>query len=665
MAVSPYDQAAWSTYTPLSSQEILQPALMMRERQDRLEEEYAAIDDELQKIAFIAETENDPAVQQMYNNYTAQLESGMNELMERGVTPNSRRRMLGVRSRFQSQIAPIRQAYELKRQDINQINQMKMKDPTFIGPDPTQRSLTDYLSSGLQPIGHQGISGALLTQMANQYLAPYSQELTDTDLKNLLLTTVGEENIPQYMEYIKKHGYKPGTEGHRALMEAVSNKIMESTGIRDWANEDQLRQAQGYINMAETATIGKDQSQVLNNNAFVLAAQRQAAKDAAEENSRPPLLTPTPIAGEDFENRVISPEDISTALGTNKKVKGMDRVAMSIAGIGYNDLNFSNNQSAQVAKHLFESLETLTPEELQELANSVGVPGNLAAEVNIKSMIAAPLLEMATSAMGSTLLSGLTATVATKLAPILAPLSFSGDTRRANPKEVLDYLQRAESLAFTKNMIEGLATNFNIEDPKELETAISSYYSNLSRGSGTSYSYDDASVNAYQVRDALANSRNLRENNATVLINEGKGSKKVPLDKIDKGVLDKLQDLSEKNVQGQLMYKGKPSYKLTTSIDGKNYTIIIPAISLEADYPTSSRIQEIINQGVFENTSIPGPDGSPMIISPSYENGVYNVTINWNGKEYSPEDIYKYEMLNTGLRYLHKSRSLSQVIKQE
>ena len=71
------------------------------------------------------------------------------------------------------------------------------------------------------------------------------------------------------------------------------------------------------------------------------------------------------------------------------------------------------------------------------------------------------------------------------------------------------------------------------------------------------------------------------------------------------------------------------------------------------------------NQGVFENTSIPGPDGSPMIISPSYENGVYNVTINWNGKEYSPEDIYKYEMLNTGLRYLHKSRSLSQVIKQE
>src|SRR5690554_3752951 len=298
MAVSPYDQAAWSTYTPLSSQEILQPALMMRERHDRLDEEYAAIDDELQKIAFIAETENDPAIQQMYNNYTAQLESGMNELMERGVTPNSRRKMLGIRSRFQSQIAPIRQAYELKQQDINQINQMRMKDPTFIGPDPTQRSLTDYLSSGLQPMGHQGISGALLTQMANQYLAPYSQELTDTDLENLLLTTVGEKDIPQYMEYIKKHGYKPGTEGHRALMEAVSNRIMESTGIRDWANEDQLRQAQGYINMAETATIGKDQSQVLNNNAFVLAAQRQAAKDMAAENPRPPLLTPTPIAGE-------------------------------------------------------------------------------------------------------------------------------------------------------------------------------------------------------------------------------------------------------------------------------------------------------------------------------------------------------------------------------
>lgn len=556
MAVSPYDQAAWSTYTPLSYQEILQPALMMRERHDRLDEEYAAIDDELQKIAFIAETENDPAVQQMYNNYITQLESGMNELMERGVTPNSRRRMLGIRSRFQSQIAPIRQAYELKQQDINQINQMRMKDPTFIGPDPTQRSLTDYLSSGLQPMGHQGISGALLTQMANQYLAPYSQELTDTDLKNLLLTTVGEENIPQYMEYIKKHGYKPGTEGHRALMEAVSNKIMESTGIRDWANEDQLRQAQGYINMAETATIGKDQSQVLNNNAFVLAAQKQAAKDMATENPRP-LLTPTPIAGEDFENKVVSPEDISTVLGTNKNVKGKDRVAMSIAGIGYNDLNFSNNQSAQVAKRLFESLETLTPEEIQELANSVGVPGNLAAEVGIKTMIVAPLLEMAAAPTGSALLSGLTATVATKLLPILAPLSFSGDTRRANPKEVLDYLQRAESLASTKNMIDGLATNFNIEDPKELEAAINSYYRNLSRGSGTSYKFDDATVRDYQERTALDNSRNLRDSNAIVLVNEGKGNKEVPLDKIDGKVLDQLQSLTKEDVLGQSWYKGR------------------------------------------------------------------------------------------------------------
>ena len=138
---------------------------------------------------------------------------------------------------------------------------------------------------------------------------------------------------------------------------------------------------------------------------------------------------------------------------------------------------------------------------------------------------------MAAASTGSTLLSGLTGTVATKLALILAPLSLSGDTRRANPKEVLDYLQRAESLASTKNMIDGLATNFNIEDPKELEAAINSYYSNLSRGSGTSYMYD-ATVRDYQERTALDNSRNLRDSNATVLVNEGKGNKEVPLDKI-------------------------------------------------------------------------------------------------------------------------------------
>jgi hypothetical protein len=92
---------------------------------------------------------------------------------------------------------------------------------------------------------------------------------------------------------------------------------------------------------------------------------------------------------------------------------------------------------------------------------------------------------------------------------------------------------------------------------------------------------------------------------------------------------------------------------------------MIPSISLERDYETSTKLQEIIHRGVFKDTTIQGPDGNPMEISPSYKDGKYNINIIWNGKEYLPEDIYKYELLNTGIRYLNRSKSLSQKAKQE
>ena len=128
MAFTPYDQAGWAEYTPLSSQDILQPAMIMGERHAKLEDEYGAINDELQKLAFIADTEPDPMVKQRYESYMGSLQSGMQSLQERGVTPQSRRAMMDVRSRYNSEMMPIKMGYETKLKDIETFNQMRIKD---------------------------------------------------------------------------------------------------------------------------------------------------------------------------------------------------------------------------------------------------------------------------------------------------------------------------------------------------------------------------------------------------------------------------------------------------------------------------------------------------------------------------------------------------------
>ena len=229
--INPYDQSAWSTFTPLSQQEILQPVMMMRERHDKLDGEYSAINDNLQKYAFIAQNENDPAIKQQYSNYIQSLTQARDNLMTKGINSNSRRNMLDLRGKFQSEIQPNILAYEMKANDINTYNQMIAKDPTYIGSNPANRTVSDYIGNGLQPFAQQGISGALMTKMASDYLSPFNQELTDTQLRDVLITTVGEEKIPQYKDYIRKHGYKPGTEGHNKLMEVVKDKVMGATGV--------------------------------------------------------------------------------------------------------------------------------------------------------------------------------------------------------------------------------------------------------------------------------------------------------------------------------------------------------------------------------------------------------------------------------------------------
>lgn len=195
--IGPYDQVSFANYTPMSSQEILMPALMMREKHDKLEEEYSQIDDELNKVAFIAETEDNPILKQRYSNYMNSLVQNRDKLMTQGITSNSRKDMLGLRSKFQSEIQPINLGYQMKLKDIEAFNQKKMQDSSFIGPDPSQRSVMDYINNGLQPFTMQGVSGNEIAKQTAEMAQQYSQLAKTREGRQLLEDQFGF----QYQEH--------------------------------------------------------------------------------------------------------------------------------------------------------------------------------------------------------------------------------------------------------------------------------------------------------------------------------------------------------------------------------------------------------------------------------------------------------------------------------
>lgn len=250
--IGPYDQVSFANYTPMSSQEILMPALMMRERHDKLEEEYSQIDDELNKVAFIAETEDNPILKQRYSNYMNSLVQNRDKLMTQGITSNSRKDMLGLRSKFQSEIQPINLGYQMKLKDMEAFNQKKMQDSSFIGPDPSQRSVMDYINNGLQPFTMQGVSGNEIAKQTAEMAQQYSQLAKTREGRQLMADQFGF----QYQEHWVDRGFIPGSPEAKQFEDHIKQSVLASNQI-NWANEEQMKLIDNSIQRGMSALIGK------------------------------------------------------------------------------------------------------------------------------------------------------------------------------------------------------------------------------------------------------------------------------------------------------------------------------------------------------------------------------------------------------------------------
>lgn len=311
----------------------------MGERHAKLEDEYGAINDELQKLAFIAETETDPMVKQRYESYMGSLQSGMQALQERGVTPQSRRAMMDVRSRYNSEMMPIKMGYETKLKDIDTYNQMRLKDQSWLGVNPANRSVSDYINNGLNPMPLEGVSGEILAKQAADMADQFSQIMNSGDPQGVLQSVFG----PQYQEIMS--GAIPGSEAYRHISNYIKNAVLESNKDNlNWARGEDGQidahidsQIQAHLDRGLSHTIGK--SQLLSDGMWsynMKEAERLRAAEEEAANTLPPPIGSTRIPGEFVPNH------------------NMSKVFKE-----YNTMNTNNNIQALTAKSYDEYKESL------------------------------------------------------------------------------------------------------------------------------------------------------------------------------------------------------------------------------------------------------------------------------------------------------------------
>ena len=308
--MSNYSLVINSQFRPFSYQELLQPALMATEAQHNLEDQYADLESKASIWEGMANEQTDPRTYKRYKDYADELQAAANDLADYGLTPSSRQKLANMRARYSSQIVPIQNAYQTRLEQAKEQRQALNQNPTLmLSRRAATTSLDDYMDNPM--LDYQSYSGALLTQQVAQMADKLKGELTSYGSKPLDKFT----NL-----FLQKHGLSsqevlnainnPNSSNSAKVLNAMVNDAIESSGIRNWADDDSaiMKQAYKYAWQGAWSAVGQTTASPYENKQAVMDyefAQKKALMDyehqlkEKEAAAKSPRLSPLALRSQE------------------------------------------------------------------------------------------------------------------------------------------------------------------------------------------------------------------------------------------------------------------------------------------------------------------------------------------------------------------------------
>lgn len=136
-----------SKFTPFSFDEMLKPALMAHQMHQDLEDQYTELSTKANEWENLANEQTNPEAYRRYKTYSDDLKAQADILASRGLTPTSRRTLSQMKARYNSEIEPIKKAYESLQETNAYRDKIKASNPGAIFTVPKYTSL-DYFLNG-------------------------------------------------------------------------------------------------------------------------------------------------------------------------------------------------------------------------------------------------------------------------------------------------------------------------------------------------------------------------------------------------------------------------------------------------------------------------------------------------------------------------------------
>lgn len=262
MAYSIYDQTNYTRFQPMSYEQLVSPVMLTQQYHDNLNEQIYKLSSEANAVGNMASEQSDPISYQRYKSYSDQLQQASNALANEGITPNSMRDALKLRSEYTNQIMPIQQAITSRQEAYKRYVDAYQKDPTTVtNLNPATVSLDEYIQNK-NAYDFKSLSGEKITKQVQEMAKGFSEKFRNDP--NFRKSADG-----QYFETVLQRGFSPqdianyisGSDKNPYLAQIIGTAL-EASGISTWnidSNPQALSRVIQYANQGLYSAIGKDE----------------------------------------------------------------------------------------------------------------------------------------------------------------------------------------------------------------------------------------------------------------------------------------------------------------------------------------------------------------------------------------------------------------------
>ena len=280
-------------FNPFTYEELIRPIADYNEAYKEVEEAYSILSEQAEAFRSEVNQHKNSEAYKTHSKYSNELNAIVDDFSQ-GMTRANRAKLLGMKRRYNTEIAPIAKAAARRSALAEEQRKMELANPTMLWERmASDMSLDEFINNPSADYG-RSYSGAMLTQQVANAAANLAKEARDSEEGRRKLKRI----LPYTYDMIQQNGFS-----HESVMKAilgspdadsiltglVDNALITSgigtTNNPGWGNDAIRAKAYEYARQGLYNAIGQTTHQVIRDEAGLADNKNNANQNNANQNN--------------------------------------------------------------------------------------------------------------------------------------------------------------------------------------------------------------------------------------------------------------------------------------------------------------------------------------------------------------------------------------------